>query len=288
MQNSPLDPQLGQEGLKQIGQSLQSIIAKLGTHPIFLFGIAAMLLAIVGFLSSAFLPDDTSGLKWWFPYALLAFGIAAIIIATYQTTKSEDSITDFATVHHSKQFKPLKKIVFEYSDSPVLHGWKLGDIENDQDVSIEHAKDGFIGKVVEIKSATGYKMEFDVPPGAIFGNFVEFAVKLEHNARLFTSIRVKSNNSTETKTAWLKYKAGIGAPYPVGRGNYEWCHPIKPINLGGEWLLFQIDLEQAVKETFGKKGWEFGELSRLRVRGNLSLAYISIFEREKEGKGPIS
>jgi hypothetical protein len=56
--------------------------------------------------------------------------------------------------------------------------------------------------------------------------------------------------------------------------------PVKPNHLEGDWLRFQIDLSDAVAQTFGNNGWRYGQLKGFRLRGNLSLVQISVFARK--------
>ena len=81
--NAPLKD-VGAEGVKQVGKVLQNIVAQLSGQPTFLFGIAAMLLAIVGVIALALLPNLPTSLTW-FPYALLVFSSILIGFAYLKT-----------------------------------------------------------------------------------------------------------------------------------------------------------------------------------------------------------
>ena len=87
MSMSPLDSETGKEVAKQIGQTLRDIIAQLKEHPISLFGIAVMLLAIVALVVLAIVPDIPQ-LKW-FPYALLVFGLFMVLVPYFLTPKQD-------------------------------------------------------------------------------------------------------------------------------------------------------------------------------------------------------
>src|SRR5215213_9851079 len=81
--NTP-EKNMTSESIRQVGKLLQDIITQLKGQPTFLFGIAAMLLAIVGVIALAFVPNLPSSLTW-FPYALLVFGIVLISFAYLKT-----------------------------------------------------------------------------------------------------------------------------------------------------------------------------------------------------------
>lgn len=69
------------EGTKQISKTLQEIIVRLQDQPILLFGIAVMLIAIVGILVTPFvqsIPHLT-----WFPYTLLIFGLVLVVVSSF-------------------------------------------------------------------------------------------------------------------------------------------------------------------------------------------------------------
>lgn len=87
---------IGPESVKQAGKVLQDIVAQLSGQPIFLFGIAAMLLAIVGLIALAIAPNMPSQLTW-FPYALLAFGLVLIVLAWLKVPKEPKPEKDDTT-----------------------------------------------------------------------------------------------------------------------------------------------------------------------------------------------
>jgi hypothetical protein len=103
------------ESVSQVGKLLQDIIAQLKGEPTFLFGIAAMLLAIVGVVALAFVPSLPSSLTW-FPYALLLFGIVLIGFAYLKTPRKPKQqklakIKDTAKLPESEDSGPKIKTV---------------------------------------------------------------------------------------------------------------------------------------------------------------------------------
>ncbi len=175
----------------------------------------------------------------------------------------------------------FQKIEFDYQDSPIEHGWTIVGAD-ETEVIVVHISDQFVGNAVSINSPVNYGMDFEVTTAAKqFGKVIEFVADLENDSRIYAFVGLKQDNGTTT-TGWLKFKAGDGQPQPsaiatnIGEG--EWSVPIKPLLYrGGDWLLFQVDLEDAVKRTFGRDGWSFQQLIKFRVRGDLSLDYLSVF-----------
>ncbi len=78
--NSPIND-VGSASVKEVGKILQNIIPYLRKQPVFLFGIACMLLAIIGLVILALVPNAPTSLTL-FPYALLIFGVILIVIST--------------------------------------------------------------------------------------------------------------------------------------------------------------------------------------------------------------
>jgi hypothetical protein len=124
-------------------------------------------------------------------------------------------------------------------------------------------------------------MDYTVKPIAQFGSIIEFTVRLDsRNGFVYALMSVRSKDDSVSKPVWLNFPPGSKQPSPHGDGTGEWAYPVKPISLEGDWLLFQVDLKKAVEQTYGKVGWEFEHLKGFRIRGNLSIANISVFEEK--------
>jgi hypothetical protein len=116
-------------------------------------------------------------------------------------------------------------------------------------------------------------MELEVSPVAQSGNFIEFVAVLQKDASIYVYVG----------RGWLRFIAGKGQPEPYydeADNTYvgEWLIYVDPISSkGGNWLLYQIDLQDTIQDTFGNDGWHFQNLRKVRLRNNLSLDYISVF-----------
>jgi hypothetical protein len=173
----------------------------------------------------------------------------------------------------------LEKIAFNYPDSPTGHGWRFSDRIEPTQPTFHSFEDGFVGSAIEIKTTAKYGLDCNIKPLARLGSFIEFEVKPEtRDSVVYARLGVVSKDGTKSKTVWLQFLVGNGQPYPKEDDSVEWAVPLKPVRRDDSWLLFQVDLIEAVAQTFGKKGWGFQQLKGFRVRGNISLAYISVFE----------
>jgi hypothetical protein len=122
-------------------------------------------------------------------------------------------------------------------------------------------------------------MDFEVGLAAAqLGRVVEFVADLKGNAAIFALVSLERPDGS-TLTGWLKLTTGKGQPKLVDPD--EWQLFIEPVSTkGGDWLLYRIDLQDAVMQTFGIDGWKFQQLEKFRIRGDLSLDYIHIFESQ--------
>lgn len=180
-----------------------------------------------------------------------------------------------------RQGNPVEEIRFNYQDSPTKHGWRILETPDETQLVIKHFVDGFVGKAIQIQSATRYAMDYAVKPLAEFGSIIEFTVRLDkRDGFVYALMSVHSKDNSHSKLVWLNFPVGSKQPYPHGDGSGEWGYPVKPIPLEGDWLLFQIDLKKAVEQTYGKAGWKFEQLKSFRFRGDLSVANISVFEEK--------
>lgn len=179
---------------------------------------------------------------------------------------------------------PIQQIDFEYHDSPTNHGWFFIDA-NSPPVVFEHINNPFVGSAINISSPIKYGIDFNLNPTASqLGNTIEFVADMQADAAIY--ILVVLNRNTDTTTGWLKFKQAEGKILPeplnigTGMGIDEWLVYVTPaLSRGNNWLVFQVNVPDSVNNTFGKDGWHFSALKKVRLRGNLSLDYITVFQK---------
>ena len=171
----------------------------------------------------------------------------------------------------------IERIDFDYPDSPANHGWVFLENEADEtQLAINHIADQFVGRAIAISSPVKYGMEFKVGLESVKrGSFVEFVANFEKSGAIYAFVTLERDDGSMT-TGWLKLTSGTGQPRPIDGD--EWRLLVEPASTkGGDWSLYQVDLPDAVRQTFGTDGWKFRQLEKFRMRGNLSLDYIAIF-----------
>ena len=185
----------------------------------------------------------------------------------------------------------VQRIEFDYQDSPTRHGWTMVQGEADEtDLAIEHLSDPFVGSAISISSPLKYGMDHQVGQAASqVGRIVEFVGALDRQAAVYAWVGLKRDDGT-TATGWLQFQVGSERPRSIalgtGSGEDEWLVYIRPVeHIGGDWLLFRVDLSEAVAQTFGGDGWSYEHLEKFRVRGSLSLDYIFIYKAGPYGQG---
>ena len=243
--------------------------------------------------------SDPTKTALWIQVVITIGGIAVAVIAAYQAIKlaqlqsgadiptSVPSPIPLNTVVNTTAptlvntdtptpITPIQRIDFDYQDSPTQHGWEMLPNEA-QEVDIEHTYDQYVGNAIIITSPIRYGMEFKVGlPAAQRGKVIELVANLTEDAYIYTYIGLVRDDGSTTK-GWLKLTIREGPPKPVD--DDEWQLTMEQVSSkGGDWLLYQIDLEDAVMQTFGNDAWKFQQLEKFRIRGNLSLDYIHIYE----------
>jgi len=168
----------------------------------------------------------------------------------------------------------IEKMSFDYADSPENHGWIILDYPLP---TFNHISSGFVGETLEIKSYDGRAMDYQVSTAARFGTLIEYVVKLEEKTIIYAYVDVQSKNKSTSKGIWFAFLPGTEQPKRIYEGQ-EWTVYVTPEQLGGGWLLLRVDLKETVKDTVGTEGWSLGQLLKLRLRGNLCVAHISIYE----------
>lgn len=179
----------------------------------------------------------------------------------------------------------LQTIDFDYQDSLTQHGWTMVQNEaRETALSIEHVADRFVNGAISISSPVAYGMDFEVEQATSdLGRVVEFVAQLGEGAALYAFVGLARDDGSHA-TGWLKFENGAGQPTAVSTdirsGESEWRLFIEPVSSNGEWMLYRIDFEDVIAQTFGNDAWRLQRLIKFRIRGNLSLDYISVFETD--------
>ena len=261
----------------------KSTIEKLLSNTTFALILSGTFLVLVA-ASGGFpkLEIQVDELEWRIALAVLGVILVGIGLLVWWREKEMLKASE-GTSTPKRPGQLLEKIKFAYSDSPTEHGWRVVECPDETQVVLTHFDDGFVGKAIRVRSTVNYAMDYDVKPAAVFGSIVEFIMLLEDTASaIYACFSLQSSDGSTLKPgyAYFNIRVGKGQPIPHGDGSMEWILPVEPASPhpGGRWVRLPIDLDEAVKQTFGTSGWKLGQLIGFRLRGNLSLAHISVFK----------
>lgn len=139
-------------------------------------------------------------------------------------------------------------------------------------------QDGEYGKVLSIKPISIYNMDTQIPDSYKYAKYYEFIMKPGKTYKFYASVIISSQNGSASKEVWLGFKEGRDKPAPLDDGTYEWLIELTPDSSEFGWKIFFIDLPDSVKQTYGKTGWKYEAISAIRIRGELEIAQINLFE----------
>lgn len=201
--------------------------------------------------------------------------VAAIVIISAFIGAFTGTFTGVIPVASTVQtLEPLLKIEFNYSDEPTNHGWRL---LNSTPITLTLGNDGYQGSYLIVQSDSGNAIDIDVLNTAAKGTALKFVVKYgATQAPLYVKVMLKSQHGNESRWGWIKVYSGTTSPKK--NSEQEWTIYRVPESVEGDWKVFQIDLREAVRSTFGDEGWQHDRIIGFRVRGPMSLAYIAVYE----------
>lgn len=176
----------------------------------------------------------------------------------------------------------LESVGFDYTNSPANNGWDVSEAKDGVFPRFTHFLDGFFGSALKIELPNQHFMDYHVQQGAKRGSYSEFTLKLSSETVPYICVTIQSNDTSKSRTLWLRLGFHSNEPFLVSDGNgnipYEYEIPTRSMPIDGGWSLIRVDLREAVAKTAQKDGWKFIGLECFRLRGNLSIARIEIFE----------
>lgn len=203
--------------------------------------------------------------------ALLVLGsILAAVLLAYSYAKHLLPVPTRVQKNHGEL---LENIEFGYEDSLTDHGWRI----------VQQAPDPYthssLGYATAIDSQFQRAFDRDVEQSARQGSVVEFVAKFREQpevkrGRIYAHLGVTRSDGAGSRNVWINFPVNEIRPNRVGPN--EWEFPVRPIGAQGQLFVFQVDLREAVRRTFGTEGWTFAELIRFRLRGSFTIARISI------------
>lgn len=186
------------------------------------------------------------------------------------------------TGSNSQQFKRVGKIDFDYLPAtPTNHGWDLKVDLGELLPELSAALDTPIPGSLLISSKGRYRLDYEVGPSGSLCNFVEFALKPTNGSIVYANIKVRSRDGSESADVWLAHTIGIEQPKRLGP--IEWQVSVGGEVLDNEWLLLKLSISDEVHNTFGRDGWVYQSLLRVRLRGSMSISPITLYRISEQG-----
>jgi len=137
--------------------------------------------------------------------------------------------------------------------------------------------DGNFGNVAVIKADYNKdELDWDVRPTAQKAGKLEFIFRHRGIVHFYLRVVVVSKTGDVSVPKWIKFDNSHAVPDRY-EGQEEMAIPYESINTKN-FQKVTIDIEKAVKETFGQGGWEYGKVLAFRVRGNVTIRHV-IFKK---------
>jgi hypothetical protein len=135
--------------------------------------------------------------------------------------------------------------------------------------------DGFNGKIANLNSnVDNDEMDWHINPSANRAKFVSMIYLPIGKFYFYLRIKLVSKEKTEEKFGWIRFEPTLSIPDQYYDNVNEMAYPINAINYNN-FFKANIDIQKAVKDTFGQGGWNYGKVVSFRIRGNGKLKEIS-------------
>jgi hypothetical protein len=127
----------------------------------------------------------------------------------------------------------------------------------------------------------GCAMEHRLDPNKRQADWPSYAAKYTNGTMIFTYVELYKQNSAPVHK-WIKFLIGEANPYPTPQyEEVEWTYFVKGELVRDGWRRFDISLVKATEETWGRYGWSYLGLLRIRLRSELWISPIEFLESER-------
>jgi hypothetical protein len=140
--------------------------------------------------------------------------------------------------------------------------------------------DGQLGAVMIIRADyTADPLDWHVPVSAQKAGRVEFIYKYTKVPfHFYVRVVVTSSDGSATATKWIRFDHNVAIPDRYNKQEEMAC-PYSSLQKNG-YQTTAIDLNSAVKNTFGQGGWQYQRIILFRVRGEGFIKHIG-FKRKR-------
>ena len=164
-------------------------------------------------------------------------------------------------------------------ESPLNHFWEWAEEDRSQSVIFRVPYDAPVRGSLEITASAFYGIDFTLQQGWILSDKLEYSAKyVGVYAALYTFITLGFKDGTKDDQIWIAHKVGNGPPVPDGAASKNWVVFLqgKPISNG--WRSFDVSVSDEVRQIFESRGGFLRHLTKLRLRGDLSITPIGLYE----------
>lgn len=178
--------------------------------------------------------------------------------------------------------KPKIEIRFDYlPDSPINHGWTVaeGDFTT---AKWSSPLDAPVPGSISIEMDPGCALDKILEPNLTLSDRVKYSATYSTTTMLYMLVGLASRDGSQTPQKWIRFDVGTGGPYrnSPGYGN-EYKLPVEGTLQPNGWRKFDISLPDAVAKTWGTQGWTFRSLQKIRLRGNVAITPIELYQSRR-------
>jgi len=179
----------------------------------------------------------------------------------------------------------ISEIRFDFlPDSPLQHGWVLAYEDPRDPVSFSAPLETFAEGGLSMSVNRKYAIDLPIHKPDDLSDMLRFAVRYSESAMIFTQFEATSDNGKRKELLWIKYYLGSSAPSFDDSYPNECTVWVKGRHLGGGWVWLELRLLDVVKQSWGRKGWVYGSLTKIRLRGSCSVSTIRLFKSEDSNR----
>jgi len=165
--------------------------------------------------------------------------------------------------------------VLEKIDTRTI-GNRLQDYISTGAPIVQVTTDGHVGEAITIQG-NYQKDELDWPllTSAHKAKILELRFKHIALFHFYLRVVVRSRNGAGTKTVWVRFDNSMGEAEVYGPDKGEMGLPYDAVN-DGSMLKARIDIQKAVKDTYGQGGWQLEKSTLFRIRGQGTVKDIKL------------
>jgi hypothetical protein len=231
---------------------------------------------------------NRSMISTFFLLGLALLTLPRLMYFLYVKRKQQGSPIKVSELGTRSALEPVKLRTIDFGymkawrGSPLDNGWRWAEQDESGTVTFQVPSDAPVAGSLGIISSGVYGIDFPLQQTLFLTDSMQFSAKyIGRYAAFYVRVEIGFKDSTKDEEIWIAHQVGDGQPVTDGNNSKNWIVFLPGVPISNSWRSFKASVSDEVREIFQGRGGFLKRLITLRLRGNLSISPIELYQTQE-------